>query len=441
MMKRLLSAVLAVMLTISLTACGDNNSINLPPVSPGDTSVLGSDFQKDMKQSTSSNISDICETSDGYYFEYDSMIYFLDKETGESTVLCGKPECEHTYSEGNYSCNAYVHAGFLTYYNGKLYYSNGDYALENGSYVDKGARLFSMNLDGTEHGPVQSIEPVIGGNTSNYVTKPMIHRGIAYFCFSGCLYMVALDDDVKNAVCIYGDEITDDGSNIVSSNEMYFELWADGDMIYFMAKNVKQSNGAYKDTLYSYDPQNEKLTEVWKVPDKAEVGTWDTTGVSVSQWYVSNGYIYFYLCGNDIWYTELSTGKTNKLIDLNLEAGIATFSSEYIAVVNKKYSGAIDLLGGSSAITGGDTLYVYDYSGNLKKEVSLAQIYKDCDTVSECNILFVSNGKVYIHANATITGIYSSTQNTSTIQEHYLYAVDIENGTVEKTGWSYYKEF
>ena len=52
MKKRLLTAVLAVILTLSLAACGDNNYGNLPAVSGGDNSVLGTDFQKDMSQST-----------------------------------------------------------------------------------------------------------------------------------------------------------------------------------------------------------------------------------------------------------------------------------------------------------------------------------------------------------------------------------------------------
>lgn len=440
MMKRFLTAALAVILTMSLAACGDNNSAKLPNISGGDTSVLGTDFQKNMNQSTSLDISSICETKDGYYFQYNCMVYYVDKETGDSTVLCGKPDCDHTHSEGKWDCNAFVSADFLTYYNGKLYYNNGNYVLENGSYVNKGERLFSMNLDGTEHDVVQDLDFVPGGDTNSFVTAPMIHRGNVYFCYSGALYTAELGADIEDATLIYGEQKVDDGSMIVNPYEMYYELWADGELIYFMAKNVRQADGTYKDTLYSYNSQNDKLDKIWQVPDKTDVGAWDTTGVSVSQWYVSNGYIYFYLSGNDIWYTELSTGETNKLIDLNLEAGAATFSNEYIAVVNKEYNGFTSFTGESS-VTGGDTLYVYDYNGKLVNEISLEQIYKDCDTVSACNILCVNDGKVYIHTDATITGIYSESFVSNTIQEHYLYVVDIGSGQLEKTGWSYYHEY
>ena len=89
MMKRFLTAALAISLTLSLVACGNNNdSSKLPSASTGDTSVLGADFQKDMHQSSSEWFGQICETSEGYYFQHDLMVYYIDKETGESTALC-----------------------------------------------------------------------------------------------------------------------------------------------------------------------------------------------------------------------------------------------------------------------------------------------------------------------------------------------------------------
>lgn len=437
-MKRFLTAALAISLTLSLVACGNNNdSSKLPSASTGDTSVLGADFQKDMHQSSSEWFGQICETSEGYYFQHDLMVYYIDKETGESTALCGKPDCDHTYSENDRSCNAYTNARFLTYYDGKLYYSNTDRVRENGSYVDYGERLFSMNLDGTEHNAIQSMNLTENGNTSMFVTEPMIHRGNIYFCYSGALYTVALGDDIGNAVKIHGDKIVADGSHFINTNEMYYELWADGDMVYFMAKNVKQSNGTYKDTLFRYDPQTNKTEKIWEVPNKSEVGTWDTTGVSVSQWYVSNGYIYFFLRGNDIWYTELSTGKTNKLIDLDLDAGIAAFSSEFIAVINKEYSGFMSFTGESS-VTGGDTLFIYNYAGKLVKEISLKDFYDDNENVTDCDLLWIGNGKVYIHVDATtVGGVNTNTgASTATVNRHSIITVDIESGAIDKTGWS-----
>ena len=62
MLKRLLTAALAVVLTLSLAACGDNNSANLPkPNVSGDNTILGSDFQKDMGQSTADHMQNVCK--------------------------------------------------------------------------------------------------------------------------------------------------------------------------------------------------------------------------------------------------------------------------------------------------------------------------------------------------------------------------------------------
>lgn len=431
MLKRLLTAALAVVLTLSLAACGDNNSANLPkPNVSGDNTILGSDFQKDMGQSTADHMQNVCKNENGYFFRYgDGNVYYLDKESGMSTVLSGKPECSHTDD----TCNAYAYGNFLTYYDGKLYWSNSDYVDENGTIVNYGERLHRMNIDGTEHEVVQELDFEPGGDTSNFLTKPIIHRGIVYFCYSGYLYAVTLGDDIENAMCIYGEEIIDDGSHIINPNEMYYELWADGDMVYFMAKNVKQSNGTYKDTLYSYDPQNEKLTKVWQVPDKSEVGTWSTTGVSVSSWYVSGGYIYYYLSGNDLWYADLSTGKNAKLADVDLSAGEAIFSSEYIVIMQKEVWGQ-DLISGGAAVKGGDKLYVYDYSGELVKEISLKQIYDDSVNVSDVYLLWIDDNQVFMLADATVNPTDPSITHTTLV--YRMYKADIESGTVTKAGWS-----
>ena len=436
MMKRFLAAVLAVILTLSLAACGDNNSAKLPNVSGGDNSVLGTDFQKHMNQSSSFRIAEMCETNEGYYFVYSGMVYYMDKETGESTVLCGKPDCDHQFTEGG-GCNAQANTQMLSYYNGKIYYNDSSSVLENGSWVDKGERLYSMNLDGTEHDAVQNIDFVPRGDTNMYVNAPMVHRGNVYFCYSGVLYTAALGDDIENAIEIYGDEVKSDGSMIVDTNAVYYELWADGDIVYFMAKNVKQSNGTYKDTLFSYDPKTNKTEKIWQVPDKADVGEWDTTGVSVTQWYISNGYIYFFLRGNDIWFTELSSGETSKLVDLDLEAGIAAFSNEYIAVIDKEYDGFMSFTGESS-VTGGDTLFVYDYTGKLVKEISLKDYYDSDENVAACDILWIGNDKVYIHVDATTQGNTNANTgiSTPTINRHYICSVDVESGSIDKTGWS-----
>lgn len=425
MKKQLLSAILATTVMLSLGGCGKPDP-QLPPISTGNAGELATDFQKNMNQSTSSQIRAMCETESGYYFEYDCKAYYLDKTTAATTILCAKPECTHSTNE----CNAFVDSPFLAYYNGKLYSSRNDYVEEEGGVTNKGERLHSRGLDGGNHDVIQNLDFTPGGDTNNYITAPMIHRGVIYFAYSGKLYAVTLGDKIENAVSIYGEEQFSDGSNIINPNELYYELWADDDIVYFMAKNVRQSDGTYKDTLFSYDPKNKNTSKLWKVPGKSEVGTWDTTGVSVSRWYVNDGYIYFYLSGNDIWKTELATGKTSKVVDLELSAGAASFSDDVICVINQSVYGT-NMMGGGAALTGGDTLYVYGYGGTLLNEISLKQIYKDCANVSICEILWIDDGEVYIHADATEVGV----NGAMTTQRHHMYRVNIESGSLTKIDW------
>lgn len=430
MIKRILAATLAVILILSFAACGDKGNTNLPYTSTGDSTVLGTDFQKNMNQSTSYRIYDLCETDNGYYFSFNCIIYYMDKSTGEATVLCGKPDCSHEVED----CNAFANGDFLTYYNGKLYWSSRDYVQENGSVVDYGERVHCMDLDGTNHSVIQKLDFTPGGDTSGIITQPIIHRGSVYFAYSGLLYTVPIGDDIENAVQIYGEEIIDNGSMIANTNELWYELWADGDLVYFMAKNVKQSDGTYKDTLFCYDPQTQNLEKVWQVPDKSEVGSWDTTGVSVTQWYISNGYIYFYLSGNDVWATELSSGKTEKVVDLDISGGVASFSDEYIVILRKEVmSQSMDFITGGSVKSAGDVLFVYGYDGELVQEISLDQIYEDCATVSDCYILWVDEGKIYLQAGGTV----SQPDKSYDLQTELIYSADIESGSLEKTNWSW----
>lgn len=196
-MKKFISLLLALTFCLALFGC-NNDSEDLPkPNVTGDNTVLGSDFQKDMNQSKAFHIYNACENEDGYFFLYaDGNVYYLDKKSGASTVLCGKPECSHN----NETCNAWAYGNFLTYYNGKLYWSSRDCVQENGGIVDKGERLHCMELDGTNHTVVQELDFVPGGDTSSSVTKPIIHRGIVYFGYSGRLYAVSLGADIESAV-------------------------------------------------------------------------------------------------------------------------------------------------------------------------------------------------------------------------------------------------
>lgn len=106
--------------------------------------------------------------------------------------------------------------------------------------------LRSMELDGTKHDLVQSLEFTVNGSGMQNVQKPIIHRGIVHFVCGGILYGAPIGDDIKNAVKIFGDQTDEIGGGTISfnPNAMQYKPFADGDTIYFSI-NIQQSDKTY----------------------------------------------------------------------------------------------------------------------------------------------------------------------------------------------------
>ncbi len=178
------------------------------------------------------------------------------------------------------------------------------------------------------------------------------------------------------------------------------------------------------------------VRQVWVTPDEETAGEWEETGVSVSQWYVTGGIIYFYLSGGDMWKTELSTGKTEKLADTHekTQYGSAVFSDEVMCLLNDVPKDSADSTevkpNGAIRHYGGDTIYVYALDGTLKKEISLQQVREDLGDSYSIDMLCCDGTDVYFDA---IQWVYSTNQfgwpmgDTST---EILYRANFETGEV-----------
>lgn len=106
----------------------------------------------------------LCQTEDTVYSCVGGFIMYMDKATGITGPLCGKPECLHNDSSCNASVSSSVH-GFRIYED-KLY------------WVDSRSSVMQMNLDGTGRERVTSVGGVYE-NISNDATV-VIHRGYVY---------------------------------------------------------------------------------------------------------------------------------------------------------------------------------------------------------------------------------------------------------------------
>ena len=423
--KRLISALLAVLLTLTLAACNKDTDVNIPT-----SQNASNDFQKNMHQSTSDSLRIVTETDDGFYIQLKgAYVYYIEKETKAITILCGKPECEHK----DKTCNANLHVGAFWAAGDKLYFTNSDYIMENGSYVNYGLRLYSVDPDGTNRSVVQKLQFTPGGDTSSWAPQPIQHRGFVYFPYSGILYAMPLGGDIeKDAVAIWGEESEDTGMSFNLSAPAY-TLWADGDFMYFMVTNLEQSDGTRKETLFAYNTTDKSVEQVWQVPDADEVGEWTTTGVSVSQWYIMDGYIYFYLSGGDFWRSNLESGKTEKLADTHEKTkyGKAIFSDNYLFLLNStpedEGGTSYSIVGGQHYI-GGDTIYVYGLDGKFVKEVSLKPLYQELAGLETCYPVFCSGTDIYFVADAS-TKVWSG--NVGTMDwNRILCCVNIETGEI-----------
>ena len=80
MMKKLLSAALAVLLILSLSACGGKEKTGNTKLPIAQSGGSGTDFQKNMAGGYSNDIDKMCETESGYYLGYDAFVFYVDKK-------------------------------------------------------------------------------------------------------------------------------------------------------------------------------------------------------------------------------------------------------------------------------------------------------------------------------------------------------------------------
>lgn len=418
--KRFFAALLAAGMALALAACNKGGIIESEE-----------DFQKNMHQSDYYRLSEICETEDGYYFLMggSDAIYF-EKETGQATILCTKPDCSHDSD----TCDGRIVGDVLWATGGRLYYTNSTLLEEHGKLVDHGERIYSAALDGTRRKVVMDLEFEPSGS-STYV-NPILHRGYVYFFYSGVFYRAPLGGKLKStAQRLWGEEIAGETGRVHIYDSIpvgnSFTLWADGDFVYFMV-NVKQADGTYKDTLFAFDTtvdveksDGELVRQVWETPDADTVGEWTETGVSVSQWYVKDGYIYFYLSGGDFWRCSLETGDYELLAETHEKTlyGKAVFSDEYMCLLNaepedKSLPGFVvaeEFRYDYNSLVGGDTFYLYGLDGKLVKTLPLDSVFEQFEDVENIEPLFCGDGEVWFVAEAV-----HSTGEMGTPQEGFL---------------------
>lgn len=130
------------------------------------------------------------ETEDTIYYigDYDCFIKYVDKATGITGVLCGRPDCKHN----DETCSAYtaVLGPYCLFTNdGRLYWVCDS--------VDnfKTCSLYSVALDGTGRREELAIDTeLLGRNVGSY-------RNFAFQ--EGCLYYGVIEYEIENGETVY----------------------------------------------------------------------------------------------------------------------------------------------------------------------------------------------------------------------------------------------
>ena len=358
-------------------------------------------FQKEMKVQHPFRLGAACKTEAGYYFNNEGLLYFLDGTTGNVTVVCGRPECSHH----DIDCNAWVNTHMLSYYQGKLYYVNSD------AKSDSMWTLYSVEPDGTNHTKIQRLQheflpyrTVLG--------YPILTNGNLYFLEGNSqIYTVKLGEDVSKAVLVFEDDMS-------HTLESGWKFWADGGEVYAM-NHILDDTGYTQDILYRLEATQSETREIWRSTELAK-------GVSDASWYITNGHLYYYFSGSDLWDIELGTGDTKKMIALadTVKSATALFTDSYFILLDDQPDSKWGIQSGWRE--GGKKITVYDYSGNLVEEVSLSSIFEKYSDAVQCSPVFADGKSVYV---LLYRGMYMSTSNI-------LVRVDWEKGSVDEvTNW------
>ena len=259
-MKKLrgMAALLAMVLALSLSACGESSMDDL-----GDEYNQGTDYQYMFDDQLNMGSVTMARGEDGYFFLRGHYIYYMDDETQTLVPLCNKANCMHneeTDSDRYSDCNAYVeYASAIAYCNGYLYVMDG--------MITK--TLYRIKEDGSVR------ESVMEWSAGDGVTAGLwsIHRDKIYYYEQSnevdgeevadvnCLKCASLKGSKTEPEVIYD---LPDGMILVS----FTTIQAYGNYVYFQVVAVTEEDYDLYYKEFIYNIQDGSLTEL--VPDEAE---------------------------------------------------------------------------------------------------------------------------------------------------------------------------
>lgn len=337
----------------------------------------------------------MCESDTGYYALLNGFLFYIEKDSLENTVVCGKIECNHSDT----NCNGYIGSECnILNYDDKIYYS---------TTPSNSVNVYQMDLDGTNRKKYYTIPNSDDLTTVCYI----LHRDHFFYVGEG----VFVDIKTTPSFATAGEYSIDDNPMGV------YSLWADDNYVY-----MESYNSDYQQVFYRYDFESKQFELIWKVPDPSIVGEWATAGIGINGWYITNNVLYYYLSGNGVWKTDLISGTTKCLFEISDKSlsGYASFDEAriYIDTGNR-------VLGDSSKEN--HAIYVFDYTANQLGVYPYGHLY-EADGVSGIMISGTNNAKVFLSALFTDTILQNMQNIEISSNEEGVFCIDMDSQSLKK---------
>ena len=354
--------IIIVIVTIVIVACmngkDESNSV-LNPTMTGGNYVASTDYSK-----LSFNLlgrPTMVEAEDGFYSVEGGMyLRYYDKKAGKATVVCNKPNCDHSNTE---TCGGAINAFEIQYYNGKIYFTD--------TFVETNdRRLMSINADGSNEKVVQILEDnreYMYADNASFI----IHRGIVYYILStGEVMANELGGKLEDAIPVFNESLEkvefQNGVQVISGNTSMRMLYADGENIYL--RLMEKVNNSYVETFYQYNVTKNESKQVFQIPTKEIVGEWEETGVKSEGWYIEGNDLYYFLSENGLWKYNFETRENKKIIDLQDVRGFATIDGEHLYINN---GNLVDETSGLGEVSSVEDFWKSDLSDEQVKNLSI----------------------------------------------------------------------
>ena len=307
MIRKIISIILVAVLALSCAS-----GCTQDPVQPNGVAVKQ---ELTLDTAAISSCGELVETENGYYYSGFGGLVYADKSDLTNWVLvCNDPTCDHTLA----TCPAKVFGG-ITIQDGRIFTMRPMEDFQMGS----GFGIFSMTMDGTDLRFEHAIEAMSFPSGGYHLSVSCTGSGVFYCGASGLqtdgTYLNSLITADKASSSVLMQKTSNDQSNSVFD----LDTSVRGDLLF------------YSDALHPNEDSQQHLYRITE--DGVEDGS-AIAKLNPQCGYLSGDNLYHYISGKGYYWTQISSGTSQKWMDAQLDNGIAYYLTDgFIVEHNMTY--------------------------------------------------------------------------------------------------------